>query len=42
MWWQREENPCPCQEFLEGNTEGTKYIFMSHHQNAGQNHDIKK
>jgi ribosomal protein S2 len=26
---------------LEVNTEKTKYMFMSLHQNAGQNHDIK-
>jgi hypothetical protein len=25
---------------LEINAEKTKYILMSHHQNAGQNHDI--
>jgi hypothetical protein len=25
---------------LEVNTEKTKYILLSHHQNAGQNHDI--
>jgi hypothetical protein len=27
---------------LEANTEKTKYILLSLHQNAGQNHDIKK
>jgi hypothetical protein len=26
---------------LEVNTEKTKYTLLSHHQNAGQNHDIK-
>jgi hypothetical protein len=26
---------------LEVNTEKTNYISLSHHQNAGQNHDIK-
>jgi hypothetical protein len=26
---------------LEINVEKTKYIFLSHHQNAGQNRDIK-
>jgi hypothetical protein len=26
---------------LEVNTKKTKYMFLSHHQNAGQNHDIK-
>jgi hypothetical protein len=26
---------------LEVNTEKTKYMFLSHHQNAGQNHDIQ-
>jgi hypothetical protein len=26
---------------LEVNTEKTKYMFLSRHQNAGQNHDIK-
>jgi hypothetical protein len=26
---------------LEVNTEKTKYMFVSHHQNAGQNHNIK-
>jgi hypothetical protein len=26
---------------LEINTEKTKYMLLSHHQNAGQNHDIK-
>jgi hypothetical protein len=26
---------------LEVNAEKTKYILRSHHQNAGQNHDIK-
>jgi hypothetical protein len=26
---------------LEVNAEKTKYIFLSRHQNAGQNHDIK-
>jgi hypothetical protein len=26
---------------LEVNTEKTKYISLSHHQNAGQNYDIK-
>jgi hypothetical protein len=26
---------------LEVNTEKTKYILQSHHQNAGQNHNIK-
>jgi hypothetical protein len=26
---------------LEGNTEKTKYMLLSHHQNAGQRHDIK-
>jgi hypothetical protein len=25
---------------LEVSAEKTKYIFQSHHQNAGQNHDI--
>jgi hypothetical protein len=26
---------------LEVNAEKTKYKLLSHHQNAGQNHDIK-
>jgi hypothetical protein len=26
---------------LEVNTEKTKYLLLSRHQNAGQNHDIK-
>jgi hypothetical protein len=26
---------------LEVNTEKTKYMLLSHHQNAGQNHSIK-
>jgi hypothetical protein len=26
---------------LEGNTEKTRYMLLSHHQNEGQNHDIK-
>jgi hypothetical protein len=26
---------------LEVNTEKTKYMFLAHHQNAGQIHDIK-
>jgi hypothetical protein len=26
---------------MEVNTEKTKYILLSHHKNAGQNHDIK-
>jgi hypothetical protein len=26
---------------LEVNTEKTKYVLMSHHQNAGKNHNIK-
>jgi hypothetical protein len=26
---------------LEVNTEKTKYMVLSHHQNAGQNHDIE-
>jgi hypothetical protein len=26
---------------LEANTEKTKYMLLSHHQNAGQNHDKK-
>jgi hypothetical protein len=26
---------------LEVNTEKTKYMLLSHHQNSGQNHDIK-
>jgi hypothetical protein len=26
---------------LEVNTEKTKYMLLSHHQNAGQSHDIK-
>jgi site-specific DNA-adenine methylase len=26
---------------LEANTEKTKYMLLSRHQNAGQNHDIK-
>jgi hypothetical protein len=31
-----------CEEVgLEVNTEKTKYTLLSHHQNAGQNHDIK-
>jgi hypothetical protein len=25
---------------VEVNAEKTKYIFLSHHENAGQNHDI--
>jgi hypothetical protein len=25
----------------EVNTEKTKYMLLSHHQNAGQNHDMK-
>jgi ribosomal protein S2 len=29
---------CHC---LEVNAEKTKYISVSHHHNAGQNHDIK-
>jgi hypothetical protein len=27
---------------LEVNAEKTKYMSLSRHQNAGQNHDIKK
>jgi hypothetical protein len=27
---------------LEVNREKTKYMLLSHHKNAGQNHDIKK
>jgi hypothetical protein len=27
---------------LEVNTEKTKYLLQSHHQNEGKNHDIKK
>jgi hypothetical protein len=27
---------------LEVNTEKTKYMLLSHHQNAGQNHDINR
>jgi hypothetical protein len=26
---------------LEVNTEKTKYMLLSHHQNARQNHDLK-
>jgi hypothetical protein len=26
---------------LEVNTEKTKYVLLSRHQNAGQNHDLK-
>jgi hypothetical protein len=26
---------------LEVSTEKTKYLLLSHHQNAGQNHDVK-
>jgi hypothetical protein len=26
---------------LEVNTEKNKYMLLSHHQNTGQNHDIK-
>jgi hypothetical protein len=26
---------------LEVNTDNTKYMLLSHHQNAGQNHDMK-
>jgi hypothetical protein len=26
---------------LEVNTDKTKYMFLSPHQNSGQNHDIK-
>jgi hypothetical protein len=26
---------------VEVNTEKTKYMLLSHHQNAGQNHSIK-
>jgi hypothetical protein len=26
---------------LEVNAEKTEYVFMSHHQNAGRNHNIK-
>jgi hypothetical protein len=26
---------------LEGNADKPKYMFMSHEQNAGYNHDIK-
>jgi hypothetical protein len=29
------------EENLEVNTEKTKYMLLSRHQNAGQNHDIK-
>jgi hypothetical protein len=29
------------EDGLEVNTEKTKYILLSRHQNAGQNHDIK-
>jgi len=25
---------------IEGNAEKTKYMFMSHHQNAGQDHSF--
>jgi hypothetical protein len=28
-------------EVGEGNTEKSKYILLSHHQNGQQNHDIK-
>jgi hypothetical protein len=27
---------------LEANTKKTKYMLLSHHQNAGQNHDVRK
>jgi hypothetical protein len=27
---------------LEGNTERTKYVVMSHHQNAGQNDNVMR
>jgi hypothetical protein len=27
---------------LEVNTEKTKYMLLSHRQNGGQNHDIKR
>jgi hypothetical protein len=26
---------------LEVNTDKTKYVLLSHHQNAGENHDVK-
>jgi hypothetical protein len=26
---------------IEVNTQKTKYMLLSHHQNAGQNHDVK-
>jgi hypothetical protein len=26
---------------LEVNTEKTKYMLLSHHQNSGENHDMK-
>jgi hypothetical protein len=29
------------EDGLEVNTEKTKYMLMSYHQNAGQNHDMK-
>jgi hypothetical protein len=29
------------EDGLEVNTEKTQYMLMSHHQNAGQNHNIK-
>jgi hypothetical protein len=36
--YSRVINPqCP----LEVNTQKTKYMLLSRHQNAGQNHDIK-
>jgi hypothetical protein len=31
-----------CKEVgVEVSTEETKYMFLSHHQNLGQNHDMK-
>jgi len=37
------ENSCfECKEVdLEVNAKEIKYMFMSHHQNPGQNHNIK-
>jgi hypothetical protein len=30
-----------CNVTLEANSKKTKYMLLSHHQNAGRNHDVK-